>query len=298
MLACALVTYSDLVHHCPSPMTHFLFRPSLRANARLLSAALSASATLCAANACAQSEAGGPLQTDRPDFVESSNVVAPGRVQVETSLAFERTTGKGVAETIGATPTLIRIGTGQDWEVRLETDGYIKQQVSSDASRERIRNHGFADLSLGVKWHLRDGKGMAPSMALLAHADFASGSAPMRGNGVRPSVRMVAEWELPAGLSLGLMPGIAYEKTGDGRRFTQGIWGMVVGKAWTDRFRTFAEFAAPSIARARYAAAFSTYNVGAAYLLSDDCQLDLSMQQGASRNAPGRAWALGLSTRF
>ena len=279
-------------------MLNSLFRPSLRANARLLAAALHVGAALSAADACAQSQDSAPLQTDRPDFVESSNVVGPGRVQVETSVAFERTRREGVTETVGATPTLIRIGTAQDWEVRLETDGYTKQQVQVDASGERSRNHGYADLSIGAKWHLRDGDGIAPSLALLAHADLDSGSAPLRGNGIRPSVRMVAEWELPAGWSVGLMPGFAYEKTDDGRRFYQGIWGMVAGKAWTDRLRTFAEFAAPAIARSRYGATFSTYNVGAAYLLSDDCQVDISMQQGATRNTPDRAWSLGLSTRF
>lgn len=279
-------------------MLNSLFHPSLRANARFFAAVLHAGAALCAAEACAQSRDSAPLQTDRPDFVESSNVVGPGRVQLETSVAFERTRSQGVTETVRTTPTLIRIGTARDWEIRLETDGYTKQQLQVDATGERSRNQGYADLSIGAKWHLRDGDGMAPSLALLVHADLDSGSASVRGNGIRPSVRMVAEWELPAGWSVGLMPGIAYEKTDDGRRFYQGIWGMVAGKAWTDRLRTFAEFAAPAIAGSRYGAAFSTYNVGAAYLLSDDCQLDISMQQGATRNAPERAWSLGLSTRF
>jgi hypothetical protein len=235
-------------------MPNFMFRPTSRANAPRLAVTLSASAALYAANACAQ--VNEPIQTDRPDFVESSNVVGRGRIQLETSLAFERTRGNGVTETVSTTPTLLRIGTGEDWEVRLETDGYTRQRLRIDASGERMRERGYADLSIGAKWHVRDAAGSAPSLGLLVHADLDSGSAPMRGNDIRPSVRMVAEWELPA------------------------------------------EFAAPAIARGRYGATYSTYNVGAAYLLSDDCQLDLSMQQGPNRNAPDRAWALGLSTRF
>lgn len=255
-------------------------------------------AALCGTQAHAQSQDAEPIQTDRPDFVESSNVVGAGRMQVETSLAVERTRAGGVRETITATPTLIRIGTGRDWELRLETDGYTRQRIVDDASGGRMRERGYADLSIGTKWHVQDQAGTTPSLALLMHADLDSGSSALRGNGVRPSVRMVAEWELPAGLSLGLMPGVAYEKTADGRHFYQGIWGMVIGKAWTDSFRTFAEFAAPAIARSRYGATFSTYNVGAAVLLSDDLQLDVSMQHGATRNAPDRALALGLSRRF
>jgi hypothetical protein len=259
---------------------------------------IAAAALCCTPMAHAQSPDDGPIQTDRPDFVESSNVVGAGRVQLETSVAVERTRGGGVSVSSAATPTLMRIGTGRDWEVRLETDGYTRQRIVSEASGERLHGRGYGDLSVGTKWHVRDQAGSAPSLALLVHADLDSGSAALRGNDVRPSVRMVAEWELPAGMSLGLMPGIAYEKTADGERFYQGIWGMVIGKAWTDTFRTFAEFAAPAVARSRYGASFSTYNVGAAFLLNDDVQLDVSMQQGATRNAPDRALALGLSRRF
>ena len=253
-----------------------------------------ASALLCFAfDGRAQSLDSEPIQTDRPDFVESSNVVGPGRVQVETSFARESARGEGGREVLQSTPTLLRIGTGQDWEIRLETDGHVRQQSGNGAS---VR--GYADLSVGMKWHARDQSGALPSLALLVHADLDSGSRALRGRGVRPSVRMVAEWELPADVSLGVMPGLAYENTDDGRRFYQGIWGMVIGKAWTGRFRTFAEFAAPAIARSRHGATFSTYNAGAAYLLSDGCQIDVMVQRGATRNAPDRAWSVGLSQRF
>lgn len=35
------------------------------------------------------------IQTDRPDFVESSNVVGKGRFQIETSIAYERDSNSG-----------------------------------------------------------------------------------------------------------------------------------------------------------------------------------------------------------
>ena len=263
-------------------------------NLRRPAAVLCASALLCfGADTRAQSLDSEPIQTDRPDFVESSNVVGPGRVQVETSVAVESTRAGGGRDILKSTPTLLRIGTGPDWELRLETDGHVRQQAGGQAG---VR--GYADLSVGMKWHARDQSGVLPSLALLAHADLDSGSRALRGRGVRPSVRMVAEWALPAGLSLGVMPGFAWEKTDDGRRFYQGIWGMVIGKAWTERFRTFAEFAAPAIARSRYGATFSTYNAGAAFLLSDQCQIDVMVQRGATRNAPDHAWSVGLSQRF
>lgn len=238
------------------------------------------------------------IQTDRPDFVESSNVVGAGRVQVETSFALERMDAGGVDGRSAAFPTLLRIGTGEQWELRLETDGPMSLRSTDAASGRRTRSSGFADLSVGLKWHVRDQAAAMPSMALLAHADLASGAAALRGNGTRPSLRVVAEWELPDGFSLGAMPGLGYDRTDDGRHFYHGIWGVVIGKSWNARLRTFAEFAMPVIAHGRHGGSVSNYNVGAAYLLTDDTQVDLAFQRGANRHAPDRAWTIGFSTRF
>jgi hypothetical protein len=51
---------------------------------------------------------------------------------------------------------------------------------------------------------------------VLAHADLPSGSRALRGEGVRPSLRVSAEWDLPADLSLGVMPGIAVDRNAQG----------------------------------------------------------------------------------
>lgn len=236
------------------------------------------------------------IQTDRPDFVESSNVVGKGRVQLETSFAAERLAEEGGRS--ASLPTLLRIGTGENWEVRVETDGPMSIRSQDAASGLRTRVSGFADLAIGVKWHGRDQAGAVPSLALLAHADLASGAAALRGKGTRPSLRLVAEWELPAGFSLGAMPGLGYDRTDDGRHFYHGIWGVVLGKSWDARLRTFAEFAMPVIAHGRHGGSVSQYNMGAAYLLTDDSQLDLAIQRGANRHAPDRAWTIGFSTRF
>ncbi len=48
------------------------------------------------------------IATDRPDFVESSNVVGKGRFQVETSIGMDRSKSAGVRERTWATPTLLR----------------------------------------------------------------------------------------------------------------------------------------------------------------------------------------------
>ena len=63
------------------------------------------------------------IVTDRPDFVESSNVVGRGRFQIETSVLAERDKSDGVRARTYSMPTLLRYGVGDVLELRVETDG-------------------------------------------------------------------------------------------------------------------------------------------------------------------------------
>lgn len=238
--------------------------------------------------AIADARAAEPIATDRPDFVESSLTVGAHRVQVETSVAWEQ---DGDARTF-ATPTLLRLGVSDQWELRLEGDGWLRSTTAGE------RGSGLADVSVGAKYHVAGSGERGPSLAWLVHADLPSGDRAFRGHGVRPSVRFVAEWELANDYSLGVMPGLVRESDDEGRRYTAGILGVVVGKAWTDRFRTFAEVALPQIARANDGGTIATLDLGGAWLLNDDVQLDLAYSAGLNRRTPDHAVTVGVSARF
>lgn len=251
--------------------------------------------TLCMNIACANDDA---IQTDRPGLAESSNVVGKGVFQLETSYSVELDRHDGQKYRTSTTPTLIRIGIGENWEFRIETDGRIGERTTSESTGQATTLHGYGDLSLGTKWHLQDNEGAIPALAWLIHADFDTGSTGFHGKGMRPSLRASAEWELKNGYSLGVMPGIIYDKSEEGTRYFAGIVGIVLNKSLTERFRTFVEVSAPQIARAKYGGSFVTYDTGLIYLLNKDCQLDFIVQKGANHNTPDLTWAIGFSTRF
>lgn len=238
------------------------------------------------------------IVTDRPDFVESSNVVGKHRLQIETSVAFDRDDSAGVKSRSRATPTLLRFGVSDDVELRIETDGRLRARSDDALNGIHLRDSGYADTALGLKWHAMDASGALPSVGLLFHADLDSGSSAFRGNGVRPSLRMAAEWELPAGLSLGVMPGLAVEKDAAGKRYASGIFGVVVGRSLTDKLRGFVEFSAPAIARARNGGTVATLDVGVAYLLTDQCQLDTALSRGLNSRTPDTSWTVGISFKL
>lgn len=230
------------------------------------------------------------MATDRPDVVESSAVVGLGRFQVETSFASETNQVGGIKTTTRSTPTLLRYGITNNAELRLETDGFLRDG----------QDHGFADVSLGLKWHTHDGDEATgrPGIAWLFHADLDTGSRPFRGQGVRPSVRMVAEWELPHDISLGVMPGLLRDQNGEGKHFVAGIFAVTVGKSWTDEFRTFVEVAGQQLTSVKNGGSIITCDAGAAYMLSPTMQLDAAVSIGANQTTPDRLWTVGFSVKF
>lgn len=248
----------------------------------------------------ASATAGEPdeIVTDRPDFVESSNVVGKGKIQIETSLAVERDNANGKRERTTTTPTLIRLGVTETLELRVETDGRTVARSTNHASGASVTERGMADSAIGAKWHLADANGILPSVGLLAHLDLPSGADAFRGDGVRPSLRLVGEWDLPHEMSLGLMPGIVMDKDAEGRRYTGGIFGLVVGKSWTGRFRTFAEIAMPRIATTEHGGVQAAVDIGAAYLVNRQVQIDAALARGLNKNTPDLGWTVGLSVKF
>ena len=95
------------------------------------------------------------IVTDRPDVVESSDVVGKGRFQIETSLDFERDRNAGVKTQTWTTPTLFRLGVSDNFELRVETDGRVRERTEAVGVRDTQK--GWADTAIGFKWHMQDG---------------------------------------------------------------------------------------------------------------------------------------------
>jgi hypothetical protein len=272
------------------------FLPQFRMKKLAMSALLASS--LCALGYSAHAGEEEPIVTDRPDFVESSDVVGKGRVQIETGLSIDRKTEGGIKTRTITTPTLIRVGISDKWELRAESDGRTWERTENVSTGAVSSIHGYSDFAVGAKYHVADAVGAMPSLGVLTHFDIAAGSTAFRGKGVRPSVRLVGEWELPNEMSLGVMPGLIYDRNEADARYFGGILGVVVGKSWSERVRTFVELSFPQIANKTNGGSSSSLDVGAALLLDKNVQLDVVLSQGLNKNAPDFTLGVGLSARF
>ena len=230
------------------------------------------------------------IVTDRPGLVESSTTVAVGRWQLEAGSSWERQGG----QRRHSTPLLLRAGLAEDWELRLETDGAVSQRGGG----ERIS--GWADGALGLKWHWQDGDAASgrPGLAFLLHLDADSGSADFRGKGWRPSLRLTAEWELPADLSLGVIGGLCRDHNAAGQSYTGGIFGASLGWPLARDWRAYVELAGEQLAASRNGGKQASVGGGLTWLLSPRLQLDASLNRGLNRQTADRVWGLGLSLGF
>jgi Putative MetA-pathway of phenol degradation len=251
--------------------------------------------------ACAMStpaQAGNPIDTDGPDFVESSEVVPKGRFQIEMDFVSERDQRNAVLRRTINTPTLMRYGIDENVELRLAGDTHVRETTSNSGTDTTVSGHG--DLAIGLKWHTqdRDQAKNTPAVSWILHLVTPSGSEDFRGHGIRPSLRSVITWDLPHELSLGVMPGLARDSRADGHRFTSGILGISLAKRLTERFRIFVESSTSQVARAENGGVVSAWDIGTAYLLTDDWQLGGRFAVAANRNSPGSAFLVELAGRF
>lgn len=250
--------------------------------------------SLALAAGLAQAEGSGALVTDRPDVSESSEVVGAGRFQLETSIEWARDGSGAAAVRERSFPTLLRVGLNEAWELRIETELNVRQHSAQGSAS------GTPDTAIGLKWHLQDGDDddFVPSVAALLHADLPIGSAGFKGRGVRPSLRVVAEWELPNGWSVGAMPGIGQLSDDQGRRYGAGSLAVTLGKEFSADWRGYVEWSVDQWAGRRHGGTIHSADAGVAWLVNPDLQFDASVTRGISSGATDWRWGLGVSVRY
>jgi len=233
------------------------------------------------------------IATDRPDFVESSSTVGKGSIQMEGAVAFEKRSALVIETEAFTTPFLLRVGVADGWELRIESDWFTRSTTRGEVGQ--LTTNGLADFALGAKWaFFAPETGDAPSMAVLGHADLPTGSGDFRGDGMRPSIRITAEWSLPGDWGIGIMPGVLYDRTGD-NRFISGIFGAVVGKGLTDSLRAFVELAFDQMAGRQYGGTSGYIDYGITFLLNPRWLLDAGFALGITDQAPDSGFTFGLS---
>jgi hypothetical protein len=237
------------------------------------------------------------ISPDRPGFANPADVVGRGRLQLETSVQWDRQRADDVHERGVSTPTLLRLGVADAWELRLETDGRDVIHDVDPRTGERATTVGYSDTALGFKWRFAEQRGARPALALLGAVDLPSGSRALRGRGARPAVYLPAAWDLDRGWSAQLMPGVATDNDERGARYRYGFLALSLGKELSERWQGFVEVAAPQLASGAHGGNQALVDGGVTYRLGKDWQLDASLAHGLNRRTPDLSVAFGVSVR-
>ncbi len=231
-----------------------------------------------------------PIDTDGPDFVESSEVVPLGYFQYEFDVGSNKSSRSGSTLAEFNSPLLIRYGFSENWELRIASDGYI----------HRDKEDGFGNTSFGLKYHSldKDPNRALPSISWIAHFQTPIASPAFKNNAILPSFRSVLTWELPSDLALGLMPGIASQINEANQTYTAGIFGAVLNKRLSSNARVFVELSIPTLSKSSENGVVQSADIGSAYLVNNDLQAGFRAGYGLNSNSPKNYFLFEIDQRF
>jgi hypothetical protein len=232
------------------------------------------------------------IVTDRPAFVVSTRTVDANTVQVETSVERSQDGEDANLFRTWTTPTLLRYGLKHQMEIRLESDFISHVRYDTEVT------NGVSDISLGLKGTSPRSFNPNLTMAWMVDALLPTGTEDIGGNGVRPSVRLAADWQFPNQTSLGVMPGCRADRDDTGDWYPTGMLGVNVAHNWNPRVRAYAEMSARTIRSDNRGGKNVVWDLGGAWRVSPDTQLDGSVGFGLKENDTDLIWTLGLSRRF
>jgi hypothetical protein len=227
--------------------------------------------------------------TERPSFVDSSETVGVGNLQIETGVQDSHDHSSINEWTI---PTLLRLGVGENWELRFESDGYDRSDVDAAQYVD-----GWTNLTVGVKHHVTSDSTENVSNAWFAELELPTGATAFRGQGVRPSARWVTEWQLPAGYSFAVMPGLKYDSAENGH-FLSGSFGATLGKNINDAAQVFVEMASPQIAQRSDGGMQVSFDTGAQYRIGKNFQIDAAVFLGLNHQTADATFTVGASAKW
>lgn len=232
-----------------------------------------------------------PLVTDRPDFTESTESVAPGRFQLEAGYTFTRNEDDK-EHALGE--LLLRVGLWQQIELRLGGNSYVwLDSPDGDA-------HGFEDMSLGVKIKLVEGSERfevtRPHVALIIATTLPTGDHDFGEDNPQPEVKLALAWDLSERLSLGSNLNYAFASEADDR-FHQFSGSLALGYKLTEKWGCYIEYFG-FVPESEDGPNASFFNGGLTYLVTNDLQLDARAGVGLNGDDPDYFTGLGVSWRW
>ena len=238
------------------------------------------------------------INPDRPGIADGSNVVGTGRFQVETGIQLEYRRDRLSRERTTFAPTLLRLGIYEGLEARLESNTYTWMK-SSDVLDGVSRTDGASPTSIGFKYHFIDGAGIErPSVGAILRVFPPSGSGNFRSRHTIGDFRLAADWDFAPQWSLNPNIGVALLEGSDKRTYMTGLFAATLSYNPSKKLNLFVDMGLQS-PEEKGGKSSLIVDVGMAYIIGENLQLDFSLGAGiAGATPPRRFLSAGISKRF
>jgi hypothetical protein len=227
-------------------------------------------------------DAAGPIATDRPAVTNSSVVVPPGSLQVETGFLETGAQGQSVVD---APESLVRFGLAKTTEVRFTVPDYFHNLTSNGGS-------GFGDFAIGVKQQLGPTHGF--DVSVIAFLSFPTGANGVSSGGYDPGLQVPWSRSLSANWTAAGMFSVYWPTQGRTRNVT-GEGTFLFDRQLTKPWDAFVEYAGdfPEAGGPRHLLHFGT-----AVKIAKQQQIDFHVGVGLSSAAVDHIVGVGYSFRF
>jgi hypothetical protein len=231
------------------------------------------------------------IETDRPDFTESSNNVPYRRLQIEAGYTLN-SNDTTKFHTFGE--VLLRYGMTRRAELRVALNS-IALLNSPGANTA-----GTQDVMIGTKWKLweaAEGFGLKrPQASLIAQFAFPSGSGNFRENALQFQTKLCLGWDLSPTWTLGSNINYTGVSSG-GQRFDQMSLSITLGRSWNSRIASYFELFG-FLPGAFQGGNITYFDTGATYLVNKNLQLDFRVGLGMNGVRDDYFVGFGVSKRW
>jgi hypothetical protein len=236
------------------------------------------------------------INADRPGIADGSTVVGPKRIQLETGIQTEFRRNGAERDHAVFIPTLLRIGIDKRFEARVEGNTFTRT-TTSEADVQTDEASGLAPVSIGLKYHIEDSKGITrPSVGVIFRVFPVSGTNGFQTDHVTGDLRLAADWDFAPRLSLNPNIGVGRYEDDRGQTFTTAIFALTLNYLPSKRLNPFVDMGVqrPEESGGKSSVIFDT---GVAYIIGRNVQLDVSAGTGAHGNTPPHPF-IGVGVSF
>lgn len=235
------------------------------------------------------------LTTDRPDVTESPFTVDAGHVQLEMDLAnFTRNRLAGARTTgLGVAPFNLRLGLLNDFEAGIFVSPYARVSETPRGG-PRVTRAGFGDITLRAKLNFFGNDGGGTAFGVVADLTLPTAVRGLGNDQVEGALILPVAFELGAGWDGGAMTVAGFHHRATGGYQLAWTNSATLGHELVKNVSGYFELTSATGDGGHVA----TFDVGLAWKLDANTQLDCGVKFGLTRNADDLLGFAGVSRRF